>query len=100
MARPENAHRPWTSEEEARMVRAFDAGATVSQLARQRGRTRQAIHGRLYRLGKVSQWRLPAPRGGEPDPIGVRQQASRESIPSAATPRGRLAGLNAAARAL
>ncbi len=76
---PENAGRPWSSEEEARLLRSFAAGANISQLARQFGRTPQAIQGRLYRLGKVPQWRLPVPPNGE--------QVS-------------LDGLNAAARAL
>jgi hypothetical protein len=56
----ENAGKPWTPGEEAALTRAFEEGATISQLARKHGRTRQAIQGRLYRLGKVSQWQLTA----------------------------------------
>jgi transposase-like protein len=49
----ENAGRPWTQAEKGELVRAFEAGATIGQLARKHGRTRQAIQGRLYLLGKV-----------------------------------------------
>ena len=58
---PDNAGKPWTPSEEAELVQAFEAGAKLSQLARKHGRTRQAIQGRLYRLGKVPQWQVPGP---------------------------------------
>jgi hypothetical protein len=99
MERPANAGKPWTSEEDTKLVRAFEAGATLGQLARQHGRTQQAIQGRLYRLGKVGHWQLTAPRDGEPERVGVRQQPV-EGTPAAAAARGRLDGLNAAARAV
>src|SRR4051794_37606879 len=54
----ENAGAPWTPAEEAELLRAFEAGAKIPQLARKHGRTRQAIQGRLYRLGKMPHWRL------------------------------------------
>jgi hypothetical protein len=49
MGLPENAGLPWSREEEAELVRAFEAGATIAQLARQHGRTLQAIHGHLVK---------------------------------------------------
>jgi hypothetical protein len=52
-----NAGKPWTAQEETKLVQAFDGGASIGQLSRQHGRTRQAIHGRLYRLGKMPAWR-------------------------------------------
>src|ERR1700722_2960201 len=52
----ENAGKPWTPDEEAQLVRAFDAGTDIAQLALQHKRTHQAIHGRLYRLGKMPAW--------------------------------------------
>src|SRR4051794_8177229 len=55
-AAPGNAGKPWTTAEEAELVRAFEAGVKLDQLARKHGRTRQAIHGRLYRLGKMPPW--------------------------------------------
>jgi hypothetical protein len=53
----ENAGKPWTAQEEQELLKAFEAGARIGQLAIRHGRTRQAIHGRLYRLGKVPAWR-------------------------------------------
>jgi hypothetical protein len=52
-----NAGKSWSRAEEQALVRAFEAGATFGQLAASHGRTRQAIQGRLYRLGKVPAWR-------------------------------------------
>ncbi len=56
----QNAGKPWSAREEAELVQAFDDGATLDQLAVKHGRTRQAIHGRLYRLGKMPPWRPEA----------------------------------------
>lgn len=64
-----NAGKPWTATEDAQLVRAFDAGANLKDLARQHGRTRQAIHGRLYRLGKMPPW----PFGMEKEPKAGRE---------------------------
>src|SRR5262249_27850879 len=61
-----NAGKKWT-EEETELVRAFDAGANLSELARKHGRTRPAIHGRLYRLGKMPPWPLTRQCGAESD---------------------------------
>src|SRR5262245_18103810 len=55
-SRLQNAGKPWTAAEEAELIKEFEAGAKISQLADKHGRTRQAIHGRLYRLGKVPAW--------------------------------------------
>jgi hypothetical protein len=99
MGLAENAGKPWTPAEEAELVRAFEAGATTSQLARQHGRTRQAIQGRLYRLGKVPEWRLTTPPDRAADGAGVRPVTPAECV-SAAAAQVRLDGLNAAARAL
>lgn len=63
----EHAGKPWTQVEKEELVRAFEAGATIGQLARKHGRTPQAIQGRLYLLGKVPHWRRfgKARRGGQ-----------------------------------
>lgn len=53
-----NAGKPWTAAEEAQLVKDFEAGIKISQLAVKHGRTEQAIHGRLYRLGKMPPWPL------------------------------------------
>ena len=51
-----NAGKPWSAIEDAQLVQAFDAGEKLTSLARKHGRTKQAIHGRLYRLGKIPAW--------------------------------------------
>src|SRR5262249_37768910 len=62
-----NAGRPWSFSEEAELLQQFEAGATVKQLALAHGRTEQAIHGRLYRLGKLPPWPLVAWRNSSND---------------------------------
>jgi hypothetical protein len=64
-----NAGKPWTAEEEAELVQAFEAGAKINQLAHKHGRTRQAIQGRLYLLGKVPRWQLGLQPDGGADGI-------------------------------
>lgn len=66
----ERAGKPWTMEEKEELISEFEAGATISQLARKHGRTRQAIQGRLYLLGKVPHWRSGAWRDGSADRCG------------------------------
>jgi len=64
-----NAGKPWTKEEDERLVAAFDAGRSIDDLAAQHGRSRLAIEARLAKFGKV------------PVPVGMRLQA-RESVPA------------------
>jgi hypothetical protein len=64
---PANAGKHWTGQEDAELLRAFDAGTDIGQLSRKHGRTRQAIYGRLYRLGKVPAWRPGLDLTREPD---------------------------------
>lgn len=56
---PENAGRPWSDEEEARLGQAFESGKTVLDLAHEHKRSRIAIEARLVKLGKIS-----APQSG------------------------------------
>jgi hypothetical protein len=96
-----NAGKPWTPGEEAELLRAFEAGTRIHDLARQHGRTPQAIHGRLYRLGKMPPWQRTAPLGDLAAGIGGRQKAEDKGISTPAFPAQiRLDGLNAAARGL
>jgi len=55
----ENAGRPWSEEEESRLVHAFDAGKTILELAEVHKRSRIAIEARLVKLGKI-----PEPQSG------------------------------------
>ena len=56
---PENAGRPWSEEEDARLALGFDAGKTVLELADEFKRSRIAIEARLVKLEK-----MPAPASG------------------------------------
>lgn len=50
---PHNAGKPWTKEEENRLVHNFRRGNTIPELAQQHQRTENAIRMRLVRLGEV-----------------------------------------------
>lgn len=53
-----NAGKPWSKEEDERLVAGFEAGQAVEALAETHGRSRFAIEARLARFGKV-----PMPTG-------------------------------------
>lgn len=69
---PSNSGKPWSAEEDAQLVTAFDAGQPMEALAITHGRSRFAIEARLAKLGKV------------PMPAGVR--GSRASDPGVKEP--------------
>ena len=50
---PQNAGKPWTKEEENRLVRNFRKGNVISELAQQHQRTENAIRIRLEQLGEI-----------------------------------------------
>jgi hypothetical protein len=50
---PAMAGRPWGDEEDQALLAAFDASATVKEMAAKHGRTLGAITSRLTRLGKI-----------------------------------------------
>ena len=49
----ENAGRPWSQEEDARLGRAFDAGKSIEILAEEHKRSRFAVETRLVKLGRI-----------------------------------------------
>jgi hypothetical protein len=53
-----NSGKPWTKEEDDRLLATFDAGKSVDELAAEHGRSRLAIEARLAKFGKV-----PTPTG-------------------------------------
>ena len=59
---PENAGRPWSEEEDARLGRTYDAGKSIEELAGMHKRSKWAIEARLARLGKIPEppTRFPA----------------------------------------
>ena len=55
--------KPWSTEEDEKLVAGFDAGQSIAALAADHGRSRIAIEARLARFGKVP---MPAGvRGGQ-----------------------------------
>jgi len=50
---PQNAGKPWSSDEDAALAGAFDAGKQIPDLAAQHQRSRFAIEARLAKLGKI-----------------------------------------------
>jgi hypothetical protein len=66
-----NSGKPWTKEEDDRLVAAFDKGTSIDDLAVAHARSRLAIEARLARFGRI------------PMPAGVRAIAAsqaRESV--------------------
>ena len=52
---PAHAGQPWSEREEAELVKAFDQGTSIVQLAESHQRTKYSITSRLVRLGKISE---------------------------------------------
>jgi len=50
---PQNAGKPWSSDEDEALAGAFDAGKQIPELAVQHQRSRFAIEARLAKLGKI-----------------------------------------------
>lgn len=50
---PESAGKPWDASEHELLCQRFDAGDSVTELAREHGRTEGAVRARLVRLGKI-----------------------------------------------
>ena len=65
--RPESSGRRWTDEEDALLCREFDEGRPVGELAKKHGRTRNAIHLRLIKLGRL-----------EPGAVTVRERGNAQ----------------------
>jgi len=65
----------WSTEEEQRLVAAFDDGKTIDALAHAHSRTRAAIEARLVRLGKLDASAVTTPLRypAQPDTQPARQ---------------------------
>jgi hypothetical protein len=50
---PDNAGKPWSEEEDAKLLEAFDAGTPVKELTEQHARTKGSIEARLIRHGRL-----------------------------------------------
>lgn len=51
--RPRNAGRPWSDDDDARLLAGFDAGSGVPELAARLERTRGSIVARLVKHGRI-----------------------------------------------
>ena len=69
-----NAGRPWTADEDERLLTAFDAGTPLDALAGLHERTRSGIEARLVRHGRLDERDA---RGG----LGLRYTAKPRSPP-------------------
>ena len=52
--RPKKAGEPWSADEDKALTAAFDQGVKTGALAKQHQRSRNAIHARLVKLGKIA----------------------------------------------
>jgi hypothetical protein len=59
---PRNAGKPWSQEEDERLLRAFDGGVSVDQLTAAHERTRAGIEARLVKHGRLEADQAPAAR--------------------------------------
>ncbi|MBK7902812.1 MAG: hypothetical protein IPJ97_07510 [Proteobacteria bacterium] len=59
---PRNAGKPWSSEEDQRLLAGFDAGTRVDELAATHERTRAGIEARLVKHGRLEADQAPAAR--------------------------------------
>ena len=59
---PENAGRPWTKEEDKKLLKMFDEGRSNKEMMSALGRTKGSIISRLARLGKVDNPYMKDPR--------------------------------------
>ena len=59
---PRNAGKPWSQEEDARLLAGFDGGVGVDQLAAAHERTRAGIEARLVKHGRLEAEQAPAAR--------------------------------------
>ncbi len=50
---PANVGKPWTGEDDSKLLEGFDQGRAIADLAREHARTRGAVRSRLLRLGKL-----------------------------------------------
>jgi hypothetical protein len=59
---PRNAGKPWSQEEDGRLLAAFDGGVTIDTLTQAHERTRAGIEARLVKHGRLDAEQAPAAR--------------------------------------
>ena len=53
-AAPANAGKPWAAQDDQGLLRLFDSGADLKQMAQELGRSRVAVEARLVKFGRLS----------------------------------------------
>lgn len=61
-ALPRNAGKPWSAEEDERLLACFDGGQKIDELVAGHERTRAGIEARLVKHGRLSPEQAPAAR--------------------------------------
>ena len=61
-ALPANAGKPWSGDEDDRLLAAFEAGRTLKEMAELHGRTVAGVEARLERLGRLDPDARTTPR--------------------------------------
>ncbi len=51
---PENVGKPWTKEEDNRLINSYDGGKSFKEISEEHKRTEGAIKSRLLKFGKIS----------------------------------------------
>lgn len=59
---PRNAGKPWSAEEDERLLAGFDAGHKIDELVAAHERTRSGIEARLVKHGRLEREQAPAAR--------------------------------------
>jgi hypothetical protein len=62
LALPRNAGKPWSAEEDERLLAGFDAGRKMDELVAAHERTRAGIEARLVKHGRLEPEQAPAAR--------------------------------------
>lgn len=72
---PDNAGKPWSADEDQRLLTEFDRGVDVTELARSHGRTAAGIEARLEKHGRLQT--TPAGRNRSRWRTGASAETSR-----------------------
>lgn len=48
-----NAGKPWSESEISKLIKEYDSGMTISAIAKEHGRSKGGIEGKLAHLGKI-----------------------------------------------
>ncbi|MBA2351451.1 MAG: hypothetical protein ACR2FI_12130 [Burkholderiales bacterium] len=75
---PRKAGQPWLDQEDGELIKGFDAGTPIKQLAEKHDRSHAAIEARLIKLGKISE-PTNSPSLRKPSLRGAKQHNALEN---------------------